>query len=1243
MAELPKLYIDNPGGDWLQSKLKQAQKDYQTAPSDTSTRKVGAANITGYFREDLDLSPDLLKDIPGALGEEDYRESGEKLNLIEESIQEEGYKPSPILVFVREDGQPFIIEGNHRVVEAVKSGRDTIPVELRYLRGAEDVEGPLSVERLRQFYESRPTRGHWVGSKGEPTQLSPEALKAFKTVSSTQRGAPETAMLDVLGSRVAVELDNVLEHIGDLTHVLTNEAEWGSFRRERVRSKIAGKVQTLENPNLEAFIEQNHEGLAHYNRETKGVSESVDTIRERYHQLMKKYADEHRKIPVFNRPQKLARDAAVAVGERQFKKAAELLRALDKIAEDPTGFQHAASIFQEPRPTETADEPRPLVRKVYHGTREEGLPEKTGFGGFHFGTAQAAENRLREGTYSRMKGGKPGGEKIIPFEITLNNPYGTEENPISEHDLFMLLNMPGAFEEFKKKGFDGIIYENSVEDPGSISYLVLDKENIQQLPEPPLELFPRRRPHHLPALLGAASAASQLREPGEEPRPTGKGPMWRGIGGLKQISRRMFPIITAVQQAWPYIPDEYKQNIGDAVDWLKETKTHELFGLDKSGLEYFKELMTPTPEEGIGTLPEAAEAIPLPDLSPPPEEGIGTLPEAAQRLVNAPSSVADEARQARREYDEIMGITKDFKPTFKEVPGEWFLVEGEAQFADGDVGDFNHDMIVREHVVRKLVDVIDANFDVDWEYWADKAESIGGGDDMTESPEGREILTRNVHKFLENKIKDASEGKDALLDKLGINEEELLIASGDPRSYPREYGIRHLGYVRVAGNNVEAYDITSKKLREIANGLWDAAGDESVEGMTFDVEDAKTNTLYSDVPFSVLDSGNMRALREFKYDPGKASGGIVTLPEFAEGGWVGDPMDPLVGLEAKLPVVDLFRYPPEIREQLDREREASDALMDQGRIRDAMKVYTEGITHELLGMNMLGAGVTVFHGGPTRWLAEKGFPKGRPSKAFIGTGEGHGAFGHGFYAAEIPDVARMYKNRLSDIERYGIMEAGKEVPFKEAWKRAYGEELPAKVVQWFNFPRNPQSHMAALENMAYRLDLKVGRVDKGALYKLDVPDADAARMLDWDMPLSEQPGLMKALEKRPSTDSQRLSSFLRTEAETRGLKYEDLTGKQVQTFLEGVKPKIEVATDLEAIGIPGLKYFDQFSRPGQKGSRNYVVWDQEVLDRTKVLESYVDEMIQIPGYAQGGSVEKPVFQGIGHFMKNPVQSLVMGA
>jgi hypothetical protein len=156
MAELPKLYIDNPGGDWLQRKLEQAQEDYQTAPIGSTRKNIGSSNVTGYFKTNLDLSPDLLKDLPGVLGEEDFRGSSVKLELLEKSIREQGYDPSPILVNVREDGQPFIVEGNHRVVEALKSGRTSIPVELKYLRGAEDAEGPLSMDRLREFYGTVP-------------------------------------------------------------------------------------------------------------------------------------------------------------------------------------------------------------------------------------------------------------------------------------------------------------------------------------------------------------------------------------------------------------------------------------------------------------------------------------------------------------------------------------------------------------------------------------------------------------------------------------------------------------------------------------------------------------------------------------------------------------------------------------------------------------------------------------------------------------------------------------------------------------------------------------------------------------------------------------------------------------------------------------------------------------------------------------------------------------------------------
>ena len=171
-ADEPELYISNPGGDWLQGKLKKAQKDYQTAPLDSSRRKVGSSDVTGYFKTFLDLSPDLLKGIPGALEEEGFREGSVKLESLQKSIRERGYEPSPILIHVREDGQPFILEGNHRVSEALLSKRSTIPVEINYLRGGETADGLLSPQKIKDFYSKR------LGSRPPDQSNLPAAIGA---------------------------------------------------------------------------------------------------------------------------------------------------------------------------------------------------------------------------------------------------------------------------------------------------------------------------------------------------------------------------------------------------------------------------------------------------------------------------------------------------------------------------------------------------------------------------------------------------------------------------------------------------------------------------------------------------------------------------------------------------------------------------------------------------------------------------------------------------------------------------------------------------------------------------------------------------------------------------------------------------------------------------------------------------------------------------------------------------------
>ena len=182
------------------------------------------------------------------------------------------------------------------------------------------------------------------------TELSKEALDAFKNVSDTQRGRPELAMVKLQMEGSANELNGVVEHIGDLTHVLTNEAPYGSFRRDRVLGKIAGQINTLDKPDdvINNFLEQNYRSEAEFSKR------DVNEVKEISERLLKQYAEEHKKVPVYNRPQFFAREAAVAVGEKRYSDAVDYLKKLRSIAEDPVAFQQAASTFIKPKLAEVS-------------------------------------------------------------------------------------------------------------------------------------------------------------------------------------------------------------------------------------------------------------------------------------------------------------------------------------------------------------------------------------------------------------------------------------------------------------------------------------------------------------------------------------------------------------------------------------------------------------------------------------------------------------------------------------------------------------------------------------------------------------------------------------------------------------------------------------------------------------------------------------------------------------------------
>ena len=116
----------------------------------------------------------------------------------------------------------------------------------------------------------------------------------------------------------------------------------------------------------------------------------------------------------------------------------------------------------------------------FHGSFSENIPSKlpSSFGGIHLGTKKAALERI-ETTRPHIRGGRPGGGVVMPVRVNFKNPLGSESNPVNETELFLIVNTPSKLNALKSKGYDGIIYRNIVEDPGSISYLALDRKALE--------------------------------------------------------------------------------------------------------------------------------------------------------------------------------------------------------------------------------------------------------------------------------------------------------------------------------------------------------------------------------------------------------------------------------------------------------------------------------------------------------------------------------------------------------------------------------------------------------------------------------------------------------------------------------------------------------------------------------------------------------------------------------------------
>jgi hypothetical protein len=184
----------------------------------------------------------------------------------------------------------------------------------------------------------------------------------------------------------------------------------------------------------------------------------------------------------------------------------------------------------------------------------------------------------------------------------------------------------------------------------------------------------------------------------------------------------------------------------------------------------------------------------------------------------------------------------------------------------------------------------------------------------------------------------------------------------------------------------------------------------------------------------------------------------------------------------------------------------------------------------------------------------------------MGTGEGNQTYGYGMYFAENPAVAQEYQKRLSvdsalsyqarDVDPAYINAANS---FKE-YGSNYEETLKGLKEAYKNAPEN-QLDVAA----------KVAFQSTGNLYKVDIPDADIAKMVKFETPLSE-------MDEKLASVIRPLQEQLKNQPNPDLFKNAKSVGDIIQySNAIGLKPHIP----LQEAGYKGIRYLDQGSRtPG---------------------------------------------------------------
>ena len=256
-------------------------------------------------------------------------------------------------------------------------------------------------------------------------------------------------------------------------------------------------------------------------------------------------------------------------------------------------------------------------------------------------------------------------------------------------------------------------------------------------------------------------------------------------------------------------------------------------------------------------------------------------------------------------------------------------------------------------------------------------------------------------------------------------------------------------------------------------------------------------------------------------------------------------------------------------------------------------------------------GIRVWHGSP------HDFEKFRMSQ--IGTGEGAQAYGHGLYFAESPGVARSYQQQLA-MNKYNNdrnyskaleagLSAGEFDQFESLARQTIRDPdvLANAFFDWNDAWRPLRGDPAEYKNIRDFAESYLEELPTGHLYEAML-NAELEDFLDWDAPLTDiqVDKLVDAAQSQMGPEFEELADYYKYGGaeDTGRTAYSWMANTFDKGYMpDGVfihtpqgKPAVWTQEVMRDAGIPGITYLDQGSRAAGEGTRNFVVFDEDIID-----------------------------------------------